>query len=906
VPNHPLWRLVRQVGNVIAATCAALAVLVLCAAGFGGLPALGRDLDPGHGAWTAAAGGELPQSQSLRLPGIAGGATVSFDRDGIAAINAANEGDAMVALGYTHASFRLTEMDLERRLAEGRLAQLAGPSAVSSDEFELRLGLLRTAQREWAEMPKNGIEAHLLESYSIGVNDYLAQLRKTRQWPAAFSLAGVFPANWTPVDSLAVQGDLTQQLDYTTSPLDYALLATSLGLARTMAWFPVLPVNKQNPYDPGPYRYKGIAPIATTLTTTTDMSGQSGRGAAWTDERWSAATERGGKAAPQGAPTSGGFRGVAPPGRYSAPTSGGSGGSPPRASTAPSAGLTRASATILAQTGALPVGQIHGYPDSNAWAANGPKVIGGGSMLAGDPHLPQTLPSIWFEVAIAAPGYDVSGVSLPGLPGVLLGHNRHIAWSLTNTQNQATLFYAERTSRIHPGQYFWRGQWHAMRRVSYTIDVRGGPARHLTVDLTVHGPVLTHAGQTVSVDWMGNVPSPDIAVLQQISTASNFGQFRAALANWRAPTQNFVYADDRGNIGAISAGYYPIVKRGAPWLPMPGTGPDDVVGVIPYAAVPQSYDPPGHVIATANQRPVTSGYPYYIGTTANFFDPGYRAGREYAFLDHRSNFTVSSFAALQNSQVDDLAARLLPRIEAMLRGGVLTPTAKQALLLLRGWNYSMDASSAAAAIWWTLWTDYLQTSFGPWWRSAQVPVRLDRTGLTDSPGQPSLDQTLERWTLAGQANPVFSPPGNPSGTAVSVLRAAFATAVAQLHAKLGGGPSTWTWGKLHSRRFPSLLRVAGLGYGPQAAGGDPWTVDAADGLPVSTAGPSWRMIIRWPGTSGRHPAIAWGIYPGGQSENPASPWYQNLIADWWNGRYLPMPSAGPAIGPGNLRWELEP
>jgi penicillin G amidase len=840
VPNHALWRLVVQVANVIAATCAALAVIFLCAAGFRGLPALGRALDPAHGAWTSAAGGKLPASQMLRLPGIVGGATVSFDKHGVAAIDAANEGDAIVALGYTHASFRPAEMDLERRLAEGRLAQLIGPSAVPSDEFELRLGLLRTAQREWAEMPKNGIEAHLLESYSIGVNDYLGKLRKTRQWPAIFSLAGVYPSDWTPVDSLAVQGDLTQELDYTTTPLDYALLTRSLGVTRTMQWFPVLPVNKQNPYDPGPYRVRQLA-----------------HAAAWVPSM-------------------------------------------------PSAGVARAAAAMLAETRALPVGQIHGYPDSNAWAANGPKVSGGGSMLAGDPHLQQTLPSVWFEVAISAPGYDVSGASVPGLPGVLLGHNRRLAWSLTDTQNQATLFYVEKTSRTHPGRYLWRGRWRAMRHVTYTIYVRGGAARQLTVEETVHGPVMTHAGQTVSVDWMGNVPSPDVAVLQQISVARNFRQFRAALALWRAPAQNFVYADDRGNIGAISAGYYPIVGRGTPWLPMPGTGADDVVGVIPYAAVPQSYDPPSHVIATANQRPVTAAYPYYIGTTANFFDPGYRASREYAFLNRRSKLTRSGFASLQNSLVDELAARLLPKIDDMLRGGALAPMDKQALALLRGWNYSMDANSAAASIWWALWTDYLYTTFEPWWRSARVPVQLDRTGLTPSTGQASLDQVLERLTLTDQANPVFSPPGNPPGTATSVLRAAFDTAVAQLHDKLGGGPSSWTWGKLHSRRFPSLLRAPGLGYGPQAAGGDPWSVDAADGLPVSEAGPSWRMIVGWPGTSGRQPASAWSIYPGGQSENPASPWYDNLVADWWNGRYLRMPLAAPATVRGNRLWELEP
>ena len=860
MPNHALRRLVVQVANVIAATCAALAAVFLCAGGFRGLPALGRALDPAHGAWTSAAGGKLPASQTLRLPGIVGGASVSFDSHGIAAINAANEGDAMVALGYTHASFRLAEMDIERRLAEGSLAQLVGPSAVRSDEFELRLGLLRTAQREWAEMPKNGIEARLLESYSTGVNDYLGNVRKTRQWPAIFSLAGVYPSYWTPVDSLAVQGDLTQELDYTTTPLDYALLARSLGLTRTMQWFPVLPVNKQDPYDPGPYRARQLAPLATTMATTALR--HKARPARATTSAWSPSM--------------------------------------------PSAGVAQAAAAMLAQTGALPAGQIHGYPDSNAWAVNGPKVSGGGSMLAGDPHLQQTLPSVWFEVAISAPGYDVSGASVPGLPGVLLGHNRRIAWSLTDTQNQATLFYIEKTSRTHPGQYLWRGQWRAMRRVRYTIYVRGGAARRLTVEETVHGPVMTHAGQTVSVDWMGNVPSPDVAVLQQISVARDFGQFRAALAGWRAPAQNFVYADDRGNIGAISAGYYPIVKHGTPWLPMPGTGADDVAGVIPYAAVPQSYDPPGHVIATANQRPVTAAYPYYIGTTANFFDPGYRASREYAFLSRQSHLTMSGFASLQNSLVDELAVRLLPKIDNVLRGGVLTPMDKQALALLHGWNHSMDANSAAASIWWALWTDYLYTTFEPWWRSARVPVQLDQTGLAPSSGQASLDQVLERLTLTDQANPVFSPPGNPPGTATSVLRAAFGTAVAQLHDKLGGGPSSWAWGKLHSRRFPSLLRAPGLGYGPQAAGGDPWSVDAADGLPVSEAGPSWRMIVGWPGTSGRQPATAWSIYPGGQSENPASPWYENLVADWWNGRYLRMPLAEPATVRGNLLWELEP
>jgi penicillin amidase len=886
VLSHPLWRLVRQVSNVVVATCAVLAVLVVCAVGYGTVPALGRALDPGHGAWASAAGGELPKPATLRLPGLVSPVTVTFDSHGIATIDAASEGDALLAEGYLHASFRLTQMDLERRLALGTLAQLDGSSAVPSDEFELRLGLLRTARREWAQMPKNSIPALMLESYARGVNDYLAQVRKTKQWPAAFSLAGVYPANWTPVDSLAVQGDLTQELDYITTPLDYALLARSLGMTRTMNWFPVLPASQQSPYDPGPYLAGGIAPLLTTMTP-----GQAKPAAR-------PARSAGHPAAVSSAPVSSAPVSSAPV--SSAPVS----SAPVSSALVPSAGVARAAAAMLAVTSALPQGQVHGYPDSNAWAANGPKVVGGGTMLAGDPHLPQTLPPTWYQVAISAPGYDVTGASVPGLPGILLGHNKHIAWSLSDTENQATLFYVEKTSPAHPGEYFWRGEWRRMRRVEYTIYVRGGPPRHLTVELTVHGPVMTQAGQTVSVDWMGNVPSPDIAVLQQISTADSFSQFRAALADWRAPTQNFVYADDRGNIGAISAGYYPIVKHGTPWLPMPGTGADDVVGVIPYPAVPQSYDPPGHVIATANQRPVTSAYPYYIGTAADFFDPGYRAAKEYAFLDARSGMDLSSFAALPASQVDDLAVRLLPRMLALLREARLPAMQQQAYELLHGWHDSMDEDSAAAGIWWTLWTDYLSVTFQPWWNAAKVPVQLDRAGLAVSANQFSLVTDLEHWTLDDTGNPAFTPPGAPPRTAATVLRTAFAQTVAALHAKLGGGPASWAWGKLHSRWFPSLVAPHALGYGPEPAGGDSWTVDAASGLPDATSGPSWRMIVLWRGTAGRGRGTAIGIYPGGQSENPASPWYENLVADWWNDRYLPLPSAGTGLRRTGARWQV--
>jgi penicillin amidase len=437
-----------------------------------------------------------------------------------------------------------------------------------------------------------------------------------------------------------------------------------------------------------------------------------------------------------------------------------------------------------------------------------------------------------------------------------------------------------------------------MRQVHYTIDVRGGAPQSLTVDMTVHGPIMTQVGQTMSVDWMGNIPSQDVAVMAEVSKASSFSQFHAALADWKAPTQNFVYADDSGNIGVVAAGYFPQVAHGDPWLPLSGTGADDVVGVIPYSAAPQVYDPPSHVVAAANQRPVGPSYPYYIGTSADFYDPGFRADEIYSYLRGHASMQVSDFTSLQASVNDWLSSQMVPKLLAALHADkALDAEDGAAEQLLAGWNYNMDSSSPAAAIWYTFWSDYKSAVFGLWWKKSRVQVAESLNEL-----QFSFDADLEAWTLDDPGNPAFSPPGAAPRTSVEVMGSAFAEAVAQLSAKLGGRPDTWEWGKLHSTAFPSLLGMAALGYGPRAAGGDQWTVDAADGYPVSDQGPSWRMIVQW---TGHGQPVAEGIYPGGQSENPASPWYDNQMSLWWAGQYLAMPPAGGNAG-GWARWSLRP
>jgi penicillin amidase len=806
--------------NLAAALVVGGAVLFVSARGFGPLPPFGPAFVPGTGVWSVAADARLPTTEVLHLPELQRPATVVFEHLGTAHIRAATDHDLWLVNGYLHARFRLFQLDLLRRLGEGLLSQAVGSAALDSDKFELKLGLRRTAEAEWRQLPANDPARLALLAYSKGVNDGIQELESHHNLPVLFKLLGYQPKSWTPIDTLVVQGDETQDLDFTDTPLDYALLVRHLGYQRTMRWFPVLPVNGQHPYDPGPYQGGPPAPIPSQASVGT-----------------------------------------------------------------PASALVSVLATELA---ALPPGAVHRYGASNNWAVDGTKTASGKPLLAGDPHLHQTLPAIWYELSGDSPGFHFSGVGIPGTPGIIIGRNRHISWSLTDTQNQSTLYYLERTDQRH--RYYWRGAWHPMRRLHYAIPVKGSSATHYEVDLTVHGPLTTSArvpGHGLAIWWAGALPSSDIDALLGVMRASTFDQFRRALGVWHAPTQNFIYADDGGNIGIIAPGYYPIVPRGIPWLPLPGLGPSDVAGTIPYGDVPQAYDPPNHILFSANQRPVTGAYPYYIGTSLDFFDTGYRAARIQRVLSGGSHLSVASMEALQNDVHDFLAQEIVPKLLAAVPVRGLTPLQRRARAQLARWDGGMTARSPAASIWWYFWQRYLRDTFDPWWSAAHVPSSRFHSVRVGS-GLAPLDEDLEDWTLHDQGNAVFSPPEGPHRTAGEVMRRAFVEAVGQLADRLGPDPTTWRWGTLHKRTIESFAQVSSLQYGPRASGGDPWTVNAADGGMTSSAGPSWRFIMDW--GNGR----AQGVYPGGQSENPLSPWYRNQINAWWKGLYYPLLSAAAA------------
>jgi penicillin amidase len=216
----------------------------------------------------------------------------------------------------------------------------------------------------------------------------------------------------------------------------------------------------------------------------------------------------------------------------------------------------------------------------------------------------------------------------------------------------------------------------------------------------------------------------------------------------------------------------------------------------------------------------------------------------------------------------------------------------------------METTSASAAIWWTFWQEYIALSFDPWWKAKKVSV--DRSELNDA-----LGQYLEALALAGKT--VCAPPNCSAPVASAcplaacerlsltlALRKAFSSTTAKLTRQLGADPKTWTWGRIHQRVIENLAHVKGLNYGPRPDRGDANTPLAAPDSP-SSHGPSWRMVVDWGAGTFQ------GVYPGGQSENPASQWYADRVDKWWNGKYSAMLTADQAAATkGSKTWRLRP
>lgn len=782
----------RRLRRVLLITLSAVVVLVLAAAGFG--------------TWTVTR--SFPQTSGeitvpgLKDAGLAAEVTVQRDQRGIATITAENTGDLFFAQGFVHAQDRFWEMDFRRHMTAGRLSELFGESQLGTDKFLRTLGWHRVAEEEVEALPPETRAYY--QSYADGVNEYLAE-RQGARLSLEYAVLGLQnadykPEPWTPADSVAwfkaMAWDLRTNIEDET---ERALLAQELDAQQINELYPEYPFGEHPVIladDPA-----GAAVVAEA------KKGAAGSGAAGDSGSGAGA----GEAAQEGAD---------------------SGSDSDTASTASFSDTTRVTdvqtaaavnleplTELVEKVDALVAEQGEGV-GSNSWVVSGEHTTTGMPLLANDPHLGAALPSVWTQMQLrcktvtAECPFDVAGFSFSGLPGIVIGHNQHVAWGFTNLTTDVADLYVERLS----GDNYWKDNKQLpVETRDETIVVAGGKDVPLTVRSTGHGPIIsgltpdftaiaenprtgkgvgtaeipvepeadgivTDGEYAVSLRWTALDASTTAEAIFKLNTATDFEQFRAAAKLFDVPAQNLVYADVEGNIGYQAPGKLPIRGAGDGWLPQPGwDSAYDWKGFIPFEEQPMAYNPKSGYIVTANNAIVTDDYPYFLSRD---WDYGYRAARIVELLEGRFKDGPVSAKDMAEVQMDNQFPAAKSLQQAYTSISIEDEKVNEALKLLAEWDGQNDPDSAAAAFANVLWNKVTaQMVEGV---DADIP-RSSQSRFAVFFEQQLKDPKSTWWRGSDQVN-----------NQQEFFELAAQQAYAELVELQGSNPEKWNWGKLHA------------------------------------------------------------------------------------------------------------
>jgi penicillin amidase len=659
-------------------------------------------------------------SGTLRLPGLKAEAVVARDDLGVPQITAQSSDDAMFALGFVHAQDRLWQMELQRRVGAGRLAELIGTEALPIDRFMRTLGLYRLAEASIDHL--NDSTKHALDAYAAGVNAYITAHRGAL--PPEFVLLRTSPEPWKPADSL-VWGRL-------------------MGLQLSSNWRDEL------------LRARVAAAVPPEMVA----------------DLWTAEPK-------DGAVTLGMNGGDAPSVRHAENPV----GAGPAAGPALLATMARLIAAIPPE--AMP------RLDSNQWVVAGAHTASGKPILSNDPHLELNVPVVWYLASIKAPDLDVTGVTAPGVPAVVLGHNNRIAWGMTTTTSDTMDLFIEKTDG---DGYVTPDGTKPFGTRDEVINVRGGAPVTLKVRTTRHGPIVTDilgedaGGQILSLSASFLQPDDITAqAIMEVDRAQNWDDFVSALKDFGSPEQNISYADVDGHIGLMAPGRVPIRKSGDGSVPHPGwTGEFDWTGWIPFDELPKSFDPPSGSIVNANNRLEPDSYNHFL---TSYWPEDYRARRIETLLAGRSGLVPSDMAAIQLDEVSLAAVELKP---LLLRTPPVGPQATAAHSMLESWDGAADLRKPQPLIF-NSWMEHLQ-------RDLLVPWIGTAAGAFTDPRPRFLKAVLSgrtKWC---------APPGKTSpDNCDAIVAQALGETLADLSKKYGTNMAEWRWGEAHKASFDALL-----------------------------------------------------------------------------------------------------
>jgi penicillin amidase len=518
--------------------------------------------------------------------------------------------------------------------------------------------------------------------------------------------------------------------------------------------------------------------------------------------------------------------------------------------------------------------QPHPNNGSNNWVVAGSKTQTGRPILANDPHLGLTLPSIWYEVQLTTPDYATYGVSFPGAPSVILGFNEHIAWGSTNVGADVMDFYQVQFKDSTKQSYRFDGAWEPVTTRMETLRVRGEQPEILEIPFTRHGPVVRVDSSTNianekvipvghALRWQAHDRSNILATFYKLNRARNYQDYTQALRYFNTPAQNLAYADKDGNIALWVTGKFPLKWEGQGRTIGDGSNPDYLwQDWIPFSQNPHSKNPRRGFVSSANQDPAGSRYPYYLDDRFGPYERGKRINER---LEAMEEITPQQMQELQLDVHSLHAQSLLPLLLEKVRTDTLTDTQLQMLDSLAQWNYAKTPDSRSA------------TLFDRWWEKLYYAIWRDE--YDQAPGEVSWpDRDVVAEMLRTQ----------PDATWIDDIttphRETLADLVRQSFGEVSRGIDSWsdipTWSEEKAFRIPHLANIPGLSSAQYAVGGDGETINAIRG----SHGPSWRMVVSMEDT-----VRAWGVFPGGPSGNPGSPYYNLMVEDWVRGELHPLP-----------------
>ena len=509
---------------------------------------------------------------------------------------------------------------------------------------------------------------------------------------------------------------------------------------------------------------------------------------------------------------------------------------------------------------------------SNNWAVSGVKTASGFPILANDPHLDLTLPSIWYQIQLHAPGVNAYGVSLPGAPGIIIGFNQNIAWGVTNVAADVLDFYQIKFKDDKHQSYWYNNKWQNTKPRYEKIKIKGAADIVDTVLYTHHGPVVyfqkPNYGRAANVPtghalrWIAHDKSNELKAFYLLNRGKNYDDYRKALPYFTAPAQNFIFASVDNDIAITPNGKFPLKWKNQGKFILDGTDPsNDWQGWIPASQNPTVKNPPRNFVSSANQSSTDPSYPYYINWEFSPYERGKRINDK---LKGMEKITADSMRNLQMDSYSIMAENLMPYLLPLVNAASLNATQKEAFNLTSKWNKYFDAKSVAASVF-DLWTKRLSIEI--WddeFNDKQNPMRY-----------PSRDRTIELIQKDPNSKWFDNVNTAKKETLSDLVNSSFKYACDSLERKYGPIGEHWQWANVKNTNVPHLAKIPGFGSKKLLIGGSKSTVNALS----ENNGPSWRMVIELGKTPKGH-----GVYPGGQSGNPGSPFYDNMIDTWAEGK----------------------